>query len=179
MYADLSYGSSLRDGAMQYMNSLVIIGNIKIIEEKAIKNWDPRIVFEVVRDTLIANNQVDAILAPNDSTAGAAIEVLQAQGLAGKVAVTGQDAELAAIKRIIQGTQSMTLFKDTRESAKKTIDVAIQMANGETVLTDTALFNGKMYVPTVLITPILVDISNIDDVLIKSGYYKREDIYGI
>lgn len=179
MYADLPYDSSLRDGAMSYINPLVIIGNINIIEEEAIKNWDPKIAFEVVRDALISsNNNVDAILAPNDSIAGAAIEALQAQGLDGKVVVTGQDAELAAIRRIIQGTQSMTLFKDTRESAKKTIDVAIQLANGETVLTDTALFNGKMYVPTVLIKPVFIDRSNIDEILIESGYFKREDIYG-
>ncbi|EKQ53617.1 MULTISPECIES: substrate-binding domain-containing protein [unclassified Clostridium] len=179
MYADLPYDSSLRDGAMQYIDPLAIIGNIKIIAEKAIKNWDPKIAFEVVRDVLITNNdEVDAILAPNDSTAGAAIEALQARGLAGKVAVTGQDAELAAIRRIIQGTQSMTLFKDTRQSAKKTIDVAIHLANGEHISTNTALFNGKMYVPTVLIEPILIDKSNIDDVLIKSGYFTREEVYG-
>ncbi|RII36465.1 sugar ABC transporter substrate-binding protein [Clostridium chromiireducens] len=177
MYADLPYDSSLRDGAMEYIDPLVIIGNIRIIAEKAIENWDPKIAFEAMREVLAANNKIDAILAPNDSTAGAAIEVLKSQGLAGKVVVTGQDAELAAIHRIIQGTQSMTLFKDTRESAKKTIDVAIQLANEETVLTDTALFNGKMYVPTVLISPILVDKSNIDEVLIKSGYYKKEDVY--
>lgn len=179
LYADLPYDSSLRDGAMSYINPLVIIGNINIVEEEGIKDWDPKIAFEVVKDALISNtNNVDAILAPNDSIAGAAIEALQTQGLAGKVVVTGQDAELAAIQRIIQGTQSMTLFKDTRESAKKTIDVAIQLANGEPILSDTALFNGKMYVPTVLIKPVLVDISNIDEVLIKSGYFKREDVYG-
>lgn len=179
MYADLPYDSSLRDGAMSYINPLAIIGNINIIEEEGIKDWDPKIAFEVVKEALISsNNNVDAILAPNDSIAGAAIEALQEQGLAGKVVVTGQDAELAAIRRIIQGTQSMTLFKDTRESARKTIDVAIQLANGETVLTDTAVFNGKMYVPTVLIKPVLVDRSNIDEVLIESGYFKREDVYG-
>nr|WP_312292268.1 substrate-binding domain-containing protein [Clostridium chromiireducens] len=177
MYADLPYDSSLRDGAMEYIDPLVIIGNIRIIAEKAIENWDPKIAFEAMREVLAANNKIDAILAPNDSTAGAAIEVLKSQGLEGKVVITGQDAELAAIHRIIQGTQSMTLFKDTRESAKKTIDIAIQLANEEIVLTDTALFNGKMYVPTVLISPILVDKSNIDEVLIKSGYYKKEDVY--
>lgn len=72
----------------------------------------------------------------------------------------------------------MTLFKDTRESARKTIDVAIQLNNEETILTDTALFNGKMYVPLILIASVFIDKDNIDDVLIKSGYFTREDIYG-
>lgn len=179
MYADLPYDTSLKDGAMEYIQPLVIIGNIKIVAESAIKNWDPNIAFKAVEDALTSNNnKIDAILAPNDSIAGAAIEVLKMHDLAGKVAITGQDAELSAIKRIIQGTQSMTIFKDTRESARKTIDVAVQLSNEEIVLTDSALFNGKMYVPSILITPLLIEKENIDDVLIKSGYFTREDVYG-
>lgn len=179
MYADLPHDTALKDGAMQYIEPLVIIGNIKIVANEAIRNWDPAIAFKVVENALIAsNNQVDAILAPNDSIAGAVIEALQAQGLAGKVIVTGQDAELSAVKRIIQGTQSMTLFKDSREAARKTIDAAIKLGNGETVLTDGWVYNGKMHVPSVLIVPVVIEKDNVDDVLIKSGYLKREDVYG-
>ena len=83
-----------KEGAMEYIIPLIARGNIKIVEDKAIKDWDPKIAFRIVEDALIANNnKIDAILAPNDSIAGAAIEALQTQGLAGKVAVTGQDAE--------------------------------------------------------------------------------------
>lgn len=180
MFAALPHDTALIDGAMEYIQPLVNIGNIKIVANEAIKDWDPKIAYKVVKDALIANkNKVDAILAPNDSTAGATIEALQEQGLAGKVVVTGQDAELAAVKRIIQGTQSMTLFKDTREAARKTIDVAIKLGNGENVLTDSWVYNGKIQVPSILITPVLIDKNNIDRVLIDSGYFKREDVYGI
>jgi len=180
MYADLPQDTALKDGAMQYIEPLVIIGNIKIVVNAPIKNWDPKIAFKVVEDALISsNNNVDAILAPNDAIAGAAIEALQAQGLAGKVVVTGQDAELAAVRRIIQGTQSMTLFKDSREAARKTIDVSIELGSeGETTLADTWVYNGKIHVPSVLITPILIEKGNIEEVLIKSGYLKREEVYG-
>ncbi|EKQ51426.1 MULTISPECIES: substrate-binding domain-containing protein [unclassified Clostridium] len=180
LYADLPYDTSLRDGAMEYIQPLVIIGNVKIVAEKPIKNWDPNIAFQAVKEVLAANpnSKIDALLAPNDSIAGASIQALQMQGLAGKVVVTGQDAELAAVKRIIQGTQSMTLFKDTRESSKKTIDTAIQLIEGKTILTETAMFNGKMHVPSILITPVLVEKSSIDEVLIKSGYFTRAEVYG-
>jgi D-xylose transport system substrate-binding protein len=179
LYADLPYDTSLKDGAMQFIQPLVIIGNIKIVAENAIKNWDPKIAFKAVENALIANNnKVDAILAPNDAIAGAAIEALEAQGLAGKVVITGQDAELAAVRRIIQGTQSMTLFKDTRESARQTIDVAIKLGNGEPVLTDSWIYNGKKHIPSILITPVLIEKNNIEAALIKSGYFKREDVYG-
>lgn len=178
MYADLPYDTYLKDGAIQYIQPLVIIGNINVVANESIKNWDPNIAFKVVEDALIASdNKVNAILAPNDGIAGAAILALQLHGLEGKVVVTGQDAELAAIKRIIQGTQSMTLFKDTRISAKKTIDTAIQLINGENILTENWMYNGKMHVPSILIMPVLVEKDNIRTILIDSGYYKIEDIY--
>ncbi len=117
---------------MKYIKPLADKRDIKIVTDEAVDNWDPNIAFKIVEDALIANkNKIDAILAPNDAIAGAAIEALQAQGLAGKVAVTGQDAELAAVRRIIQGTQLMTVFKDTRELGKAAIDAAIKLANGE------------------------------------------------
>ena len=167
-----------KEGAMEYINPLVNTGNINIVADKAIKDWDPKIAFKVVKDALIAsNNKIDAILAPNDAIAGAAIAALQEQGLAGKVAVTGQDAELSALQRIIQGTQSMTIFKDTRELAKKAIDVAIKLGNEEPLITDIQLYNGKVYVPSILLTPVVIDRNNIGTVPIESGYLKKEDIY--
>ncbi|ADL53014.1 sugar ABC transporter substrate-binding protein [Clostridium cellulovorans] len=178
MYADLPYDTFLKDGAMDFITPLVIIGNIKIVAVGSIKDWSPKIASSFMENALISNNKIDAILAPNDSIAGVAIEVLQKQGLAGKVVVTGMDAELSAIRRIIKGTQAMTLFKDTRESARKTIDVAIKLGNGEKVLTDEWMYNGKNHIPSILITPVFVDKDNIDEVLIKSGYLTKEDIYG-
>lgn len=179
MYADLPNDTALKDGAMQFIEPLVIVGNINIVANEPIKDWDPKIAFKVVENALISsNNKVDAILAPNDAIAGAAIEALEAQGLAGKVVITGQDAELAAVKRIIEGTQSMTLYKDSREAAKQNIDAAIKLANGDTMQIENWLYNGKTHVPSILITPVLVEKNNIDDILIKSGYLKREDVYG-
>ena len=179
MYADLPNDTALKDGEMQFIEPLVIVGNINIVANEPIKDWDSKIAFKVVEDALISsNNKVDAILAPNDAIAGAAIEALEAQGLAGKVVVTGQDAELAAVKTIIDGTQSMTLYKDSREAAKQNIDAAIKLANGDTMQIENWLYNGKTHVSSILITPVLVEKNNIDDILIKSGYLKREDVYG-
>jgi D-xylose transport system substrate-binding protein len=124
-----------------------------------------------------SKNRIDALLAPNDAKAGATIKALQEYGLDGKIVITGQDAELDAIRRIIKGTQSMTLFKDVRESARKNIDAAIKLGNGETVLTEDWIYNGKKHIPAILIAPVLVDKNNINDVLIKSGYLKKEDVH--
>ena len=168
----------LKDGAMEYIQPLVARNNIKIVADQAVKNWDPKIAYKVVKDALIANNnKVDAILAPNDAIAGVAIEALQEQDLAGKVAVTGQDADIAAIRRIIQRTQSMTVFKDTRKAAKTIIDSSIKVVKGEDIEINAEVNNGKINVPSILLTPVAVDKSNIENVLIDSGYLKAKDLY--
>ena len=172
-------GTNLKEGAMEYIQPLIDIRSIKVVTDKTITGWDPKIAYKIVRDSLIANkNDVNAILAPNDATAGAAIQALQEQGLAGKVAITGQDAELAAIKRIIQGTQSMTVLKDTRKLGSNAIDAAIKLAQGEPIDVTTEINNGKIEVPSILLEPVLVDKRNIDSVIIGSGFYTDKEVYG-
>lgn len=167
-----------KEGAMKFIQPLVDKGDIKIVTEQAVDNWEPANALKIVENSLTANgNKVDAILAPNDGTAGAAIQALTAQGLSSKVPVTGQDSELTAAQRIVQGTQSMTIFKDTRELGKAAIDAAIKFAKGENVETNGKVNNGKMDVPSSLLTSTVVDKNNIDKELIDSGYLKKEDVY--
>lgn len=167
-----------KEGAMEYIKPLVDKGDIKIVTEQAVDNWEPKNALKIVEDSLTANNnKIDAILAPNDGTAGGAIQALSAQGLAGKVPVTGQDSELTAAQRIVQGTQSMTIFKDTRELGKAAIDAAIKYAKGESVSPNGKVNNSKMDVPSILLAAQVVDKDNLDKVLIDSGYLKKEDVY--
>ena len=80
---------------------------------------------KIVENALtLSNNKVDAILAPNDGTASGAIAALEAQGLAGKVPVTGMDAEVGAAQRVVKGTQSITVLKDTRKLGEEAIRLA-------------------------------------------------------
>jgi D-xylose transport system substrate-binding protein len=170
----------LREGAMKYIKPLVDKGDVKIVTDAAVNNWDPKNAFKIVEQSLIDNNnKINGILAPNDSIAGAAIEALQAQNLAGKVSVTGQDADLAAVQRIDEGTQLMTVFKDPRKLSSSTIDTAIKLINGEIIDVNGVINNGKMYVPAVFITSIPIDKNNIDSELIDSGYFKKEQVYGM
>lgn len=170
-------------GAMKYIQPLVDKGDIKIGYEQAIEGWKPDKAMQLMEDALTKNNnKVDAVLAPNDGTAGGIIQALAAQGLAGKVPVTGQDADLAAIKRIIEGTQSMTVFKDARKEAAKAAEMAVQMAQGKDVsqLADIngKVNNGKIDVPSVLLTPVTITKDNIDKELIDSGWFTKEQVYG-
>ncbi len=168
-----------REGAMKSIQPLATKGDIKIAMDQFVKDWQPSEAQKLCEQALTANqNKVDAVLAPNDGTAGGCIQALAGQGLAGKVPITGQDAELSGAIRIVQGTQSMTIFKDTRALAKKAIDMAQDLANGKAIETaGKTVNNNKKDVPSVLLDPVVVTKDNLDDVLIKSGYLKKEQVY--
>ena len=168
-----------REGAMKFIKPLADKGDIKIVMDQFVKDWQPSESQKLCEQALTANqNKIDAVLAPNDGTAGGCIQALAAQGLAGKVPITGQDAELAGAIRIVQGTQSMTIFKDTRELGKKAIEMAIDLAAGKPIDTKGRVVNNnKRDVPSVLLTPVIVSKDNLDDVLVKSGYLKKEQVY--
>jgi D-xylose transport system substrate-binding protein len=169
-----------RAGAMKYIQPLIDKGDIHVVMDQWVKDWQPTEAMKLVENALTgAHNNVQAILAPNDGTASGCIRALAAQGLAGKVPVTGQDAELAAAQRIVAGTQSMTVFKDTRALARETFKIAVAMANGATpdAVATQVVNNNKIDVPSVLLTPVIVTKDNIDEVLVESGYLKRADVY--
>ncbi len=163
---------------MEIIQPLIDKGDIKVIMDQWITDWQPTIAMNLVQNALTsANNKIDAVLAPNDNTAGGVIQALSQVGLAGKVPVTGQDAEVTGAQRIVQGTQSMTVFKDTRELAKDAVQAAIKIVKGEDPGATSKVNNNKTDVPARLLTPVVVDKNNIDSVLIDSGYLKKEDVY--
>ena len=167
-----------RAGAMKAIQPLADKGAIKIVMDQWVKDWKPSEAMSLVENALTANkNNIQGILAPNDGCAGGAIQALAAQGLAGKVPVTGQDAEVAAAQRIVQGTQTMTVYKDTRAQAREAFKAALALAAGQKPEVNGAVNNGKMDVPSFLLTPMAVDKGNLDSLLIESGYLNKADVY--
>jgi D-xylose transport system substrate-binding protein len=164
---------------MKFIKPLADKGDIKIVMDQFVKDWQPSEAQKLCEQALTANgNKVDAVLAPNDGTAGGCIQALAAQGLAGKVPITGQDAELSGAIRIVQGTQSMTIFKDTRELGKRAVQMAVDIANGKAIDTKGQVVNnGKRDVPSVLLTPFTVTKENLDERLISSGYLPKDKVY--
>jgi len=168
-----------KQGAMSVIQPLVDKGDIKIVADQAVVEWKPENALKIMENALTANkNNIQGILAPNDGTAGGCIQALAAQGLAGKVPITGQDAELAAAQRIVKGTQGMTVFKDTRILADAAVEAAKTMFGGYTLANATQTVNNNtMDVPSILLVPIAVTKDNIDVQLIDSGYLKKADVY--
>jgi D-xylose transport system substrate-binding protein len=168
-----------RQGAMKFIQPLAQKGDIKIVMDQFVKDWQPGEAQKLCEQALTATqNKIDAVLAPNDGTAGGCIQALAAQGLAGKVPITGQDAELAGAIRVVRGTQSMTIFKDTRELGKRAIAIAMQLASGAPVDTQgKTVNNGKKDIPSVLLEPQVVTKDNLEQVLVASGYLKKEQVF--
>jgi len=169
------------DGAMSVIKPLVDKGDIKIVMDQPCQQWLAANAQKNMENALTANNNnIQGVLAPNDNTANGCIQALAAQGLAGKVPITGQDAQADAAIRIVKGTQGMTIFKDTRKLASAAIQDAIDIANGKDpkdIAGGKTINNGKIDVPFQALTPYAVDKSNLDELLINSGYLKKSDVY--
>jgi len=167
-----------KKGAFNVLQPLIDKGDIEVVFDQFTKDWNPSNALANMENALTANNnQIDAVVAANDGTAGGVIQALAAQGLAGKIPVSGQDAELAAAQRIVEGTQTMTVYKPIKNLAETAAELAVKLAKGEEIQTDKTVNNGKIDVPSVLLEPIAVDKSNIDATVIADGFHSREDVY--
>ena len=132
----------LRDGYEEIIGAAVTAGDIKIVGETFTDGWKPDVAQTNMEQILTsADNKVDAVLSENDGMAGGVVAALQAQGLAGKVPVSGQDGDQAALNRVALGTQTVDVWKDARELGKAAGEAAVALcANPDTAaVTDGAV----------------------------------------
>lgn len=119
------------------------------------------------------------ILAPNDGTARSIADVFASDSDVTSYVITGQDSEKASVQYVIDGTQSMTVFKDTRTLAADSVAMAVSILNGETPATDTTYNNGVIDVPAKQTAIVVVDQSNVQAALIDSEYYDASEFTGL
>lgn len=168
----------LREGQLKILKPAIDRGDVKIVGQQWVPEWSAATALRITEDALTANNnKIDAIVASNDGTAGGAIQALAAQKMAGKVPVSGQDADLAAVKRLIAGTQTMTVYKPLKLIAGEAAKLAVDLAKGDKPSYNAKYDNGKKQVDTVLLQPTLLTKSNVD-VVIKDGFYTQAQLAG-
>lgn len=154
-------------------------GLIEIVHEDWADDWKPENAKKIVNATITkAGREFDAILASNDGTAGGAIQALLEEGLVGKIAVTGQDADLAACQRIAAGTQAMTIYKPLKNLATAGAELAVQLATRRPIVARDAVPNGQRDVPAVLLTVTTVTKANLESTVIADGMHTRERVFG-
>jgi len=168
----------LREGQMKVLQPLVDKGDIKIVGKQWVKEWSAAEAMSIVENALTANgNKIDAVVASNDGTAGGAIQALAAQKLSGKVPVSGQDADLAAVRRVLAGTQAMTVYKPLKRIASEAAKLAVELVRNEKPAYNAKLDNGFKKVDSLLLEPIMLTKSNVD-VLVKDGFYTQAQLAG-
>lgn len=169
-----------RKGAMSVLGPLFKSGKLKLAYTVMTPDWNPQNAFEESQQALTRlHNKVDGVVAANDGMASGAIRALQGVGLAGKVPVTGQDATNGGLTYILDGLQSMTVFKYVPQEAAAAAQLAVAVATGSNPpngLVSSKTYNGLIKVPSVLLTPVVVTQKNIASTVISSGYTKWSDI---
>lgn len=146
-------------------------------------DWDFNVAKSKAEANLTANG-ADAkgdvcVLAPNDGTSRAIADVFSTDKDVTSYVISGQDAEKASIQYIIDGKQSMTVFKDTRTLAADSVAMAVSVLNGETPATDTTYNNEAKDVPAKQTDVVVVTKDNVKSALIDSGYYEAGDFTGL
>lgn len=179
------------DGAMSVLQPYIDSGKLVVrsgqtkMEQVATLRWDGATAQARMDNLLSAHyssENVDAVLSPYDGISIGILSSLKGVGYGsgGKALpiVTGQDAELASIKSILAGEQTQTVFKDTRELAKKAVSMALSILEGsEAEVNDTETYdNGVKIVPSYLLEPQSVDKDNVESLLVESNYYTKEEL---
>ncbi len=167
----------LNEGYYSVLEPYIERGDITVVGETWIDFWRDEGSYDYVSKILNSGQQIDAIIAANDQLAGGAVTALSENRLAGMVYVTGQDAELAACRRIVEGTQGCTVYKPIRVLAEAAAEIAVKMAKGEDIGTYDKMSNGAYDINCRIFTPQLVTKDNIDETVIKDGFFTAEQVY--
>ncbi len=162
-------------GQDNVLNPLIKAGKVEVVHEDWALDWKPENAKKIMNAAVTkAGRNIDAVVVSNDGTAGGAIQALQEDGLAGKVLVTGQDADLAACQRILRGTQAMTVYKPLKNLAALAARVAVEVASGKKPATIAALDNGSKQVPSIFEKIVTVDKDNLQSTVVADGFHQAE-----
>lgn len=162
----------VNDGFDKTINS-----NIAKIDEISCDNWNDGEAYDYLTEHPEDVENADAFMCGNDAIAGQVVRVLSENRKAGKVVVTGQDADLEACQRIAEGTQAMTVYKPIEDLATKAAQYAVQIAKGSMPKISNTISDGTYDVPYIDINPAKVTADNLDQVIVDSGFHTREDVY--
>ena len=175
-----------RKGQDEIVDPLVAEGKVEIVADQWVDNWDPANALKLMENILTSiNNDVDAVVASNDGTALGALQALKAQGLAGKVPISGQDATADGCNSIVKGELTVTILKDIRNLAPLSVDMVDKLLKGEAVeglteYTMAELTNDESKQGNVmaLFLPVQqVNKDNVHELCVANGFQAYDDVY--
>jgi len=177
----------VRNGQMEVIQPYLDQGIIKVVADQWVENWDATNAEKMMENILTAQqNKIDGVIASNDGTALGELQAMKAQGLAGKVPISGQDATADGSNSIVKGEQTVSVYKDNRLLSPMAVDLMDKLLKGQAVTDllksqDLALLTGdKTKTGTVMCAflPVKqVTKDNVYDVVVKSCFQKYADVY--
>lgn len=152
---------------------------LSVVSKTFVDSWTPEYGFQAVNEAFRNVEHIDAVMCGNDGLAGYAIKALSEQQLAGNVVVVGQDADVEACQRIVEGTQTMTVYKPIAQLAKTAAEKAVEYAReGELAgVSNTKQTGNGLEVPFLGLAPIAVTAENMDEVIVESGFHREDEVY--
>jgi D-xylose transport system substrate-binding protein len=165
-------------GQQEVLKPYVEKGDIKIVLEKHLSTWNAIDAYNEMQAFLEGNKvRIDAVLAANDELAGGSIMALEMVQDTLDMVITGQDASAGGCQNIINGTQSMTIYKSIRNLAKEAAQTAVRLAKGEKITNAVNMVsNGTKDIPAVLLKTVVVDRSNLKETVIADGFIKEDQL---
>jgi D-xylose transport system substrate-binding protein len=177
----------VRRGQLEIVQPYIDAGSAEIVQDQWVENWDPAKALTLMENMLVAvDNDVDGVVASNDGTALGALQAMSAQGLAGVVPISGQDATADGCNSIVKGELTVTVFKDTRNLAPIAVDLADKLAQGEAIpeLVDTSMADltgdesyGDVTVPCLFLPVVQITADNVYEEIVVSGFQSYDDVY--
>lgn len=152
-------------------------GRIQLLADLTAPDWSSTHAYANMVSVLDSTREkITAVVAINDAVAAGAIQALEERGLAGKVLVSGQDAELSAVVRVLMGTQTMTLYKPVVRQAEAAAETAFDLVQGKAAKTNGEYVSGGKKLPTIFFYPVVVTKDNVKQTVIKDGFQTAEEI---
>lgn len=169
--------AEFREGAQRVLDA----SDLTVGFEVDVPDWSPDRAQEAMEQALatLGRDRIAGVYSANDGMAAGAIAAMKASGLRPLPPITGQDAELAAIRRILAGEQHMTVYKALRRQAAAAAEVAVSLARSDAVPADAAtdlVDNGHGEVPTLLLEPLPVTRGTIRETVVADGFWERDEI---
>jgi D-xylose transport system substrate-binding protein len=165
----------VRAGQMKVLQPFIDRGDIHVLADVWVPEWSATEAYVMVTEELAKLKAAPtAIVASNDAIAGGAIQALDDKGWSGRVLVSGQDADLAAIERIFDGSQLMTVYKPVGDEARAAAEAAMKLARHQDVESGAEVPNGLLTTKAILLTPICVTEENAKQTVLKDGFQKLE-----
>ncbi len=168
----------VNSGLHEILDPAIKRQDIRVIEEIWLDEWSSDEALEKIGKVFDRTQDIDAISCANDQIASAAIQLLAEYRLAGKVAVVGQDADIGACQKIVEGTQLMTVYKPIASLATRAASIAVDVAKGVKMSPDRMVENRSgMLIPFFMEEPKAVFAVNMDTTVIRDRFHSSEDVY--